>query len=131
MAASSYELIQDTWTEIVGFVTLDSGLVGFSPDRFVGDKGGLEIKCVKSNTQVNTYLANKMPGKHIPQVQGNMWGCEREWWDFISYNGKLEPFIVRIERDDNYIKGLSEHVLNFSDRLEENKIKLEQRKIWN
>jgi hypothetical protein len=130
VAVSLYEMMHDVSTEVVGIVTTDDCLIGFSPDRLVGEDGGLEIKCVKSNTQVNTYLANKMPGKHIPQVQGNIWGCEREWWDFMSYNEKLEPFIVRIERDDDYIAGLKKHVLDFSDRLEENKIKLEQRKVW-
>ena len=42
-AVAFYELQRGVDTRRVGFVTRDDGLVGCSPDRFVGDDGLLEI----------------------------------------------------------------------------------------
>lgn len=107
----------------VGFVLHDSGLYGASPDSLVGDQGGMEIKCPENPTNHITTILEGMDKDHRPQVQGGMWICEREWWDFVSYRPDmpvhLRTHIQRIERDDAYIKELSAKVEQFSDALGE------------
>lgn len=100
-----YELNQNVFVEQVGFVE-HNDWIGSSPDGFVGDKGEIEIKCVKYNTQIDRLITGEFPTEYKWQVQGQLWICEREWCDFISYLPKMKPFIIRIERDDIAIKEL-------------------------
>lgn len=92
-------------------------LVGASPDGLVGRDGLLEIKCPNTATHIQTLLANEMPKKHYPQVQGQMWVTGRKWCDFMSYDPRLDEknavFITRVERDEDYIKLLSDSVASF------------------
>lgn len=97
--------------------------IGGSPDRLVGDDGGLEIKC-PFNTRVHLeyYLGGGMPKEHVAQVQGLLWITGWEWWDFCSYDHripdyKLALFRVRVERDEPYIDKLSAKVIAFRDAL--------------
>ena len=51
-----------------------------------------------------------MPKEHMAQVQGNMLVNDRKWWDFVSYDPRIDGegriFITRINRDDEYIEKL-------------------------
>jgi hypothetical protein len=35
-----------------------------------------------------------------------LWISGRDWWDFMSYHPKMEPLIVRVFRDEEFIKAL-------------------------
>lgn len=102
----------------VGLVYLDDRkLISCSPDG-LQESGGLEIKCPKASTHVNYMLSGKCPAQYVPQVQGNIWICEREWWDFLSYHpDSPNQFLIRVMRDDKYIKALSEAVESFVDKM--------------
>lgn len=84
--------------------------IGGTPDGFVGSDGLLEVKCPYSPAvHVRTLASGEMPLGHRDQVQGNLWLTDRKWLDFISYDPrmsspKLRLFVVRIHRDDDYIK---------------------------
>jgi hypothetical protein len=39
-----------------------------------------------------------------------MWITGAKYWDFMSYNEYLQPLIIRVERDEEYISKLEEHV---------------------
>lgn len=121
-ARAMYELDSGNTVEQVSFVRSQWRRVGISPDGLVGDKGGLEIKCPKTTTQIETYLRGEMPPCHKAQVQGSMWIAERDWWDFVSFdpriNGEASYFCVRVERDEDYIKDLSEKCYEFEKELE-------------
>lgn len=116
-AVAYYELQKDTETEEVGFCLRDDRSAGCSPDRLVGDDGGLEIKCPSAAVHV-AYLIDP-PHKYRPQIQGSLWVTGREWWDFLSYNPILPPALIRFERDEDYIEKLAAAVGAFSERLEE------------
>ncbi len=124
-AIAWYELQKDITTEKIGFCLTDDRRVGCSPDRLVGTQGGLEIKCPKPGTHVS-YLLGSAETEYKPQIQGCLWVCEREWWDFVSYNPVLPSALVRCYRDEAYIKTLAEIMDVFLDRLAEAKEKMRE-----
>jgi hypothetical protein len=99
----------------VGFVR--NGEKGASPDSLIGDKGGLEIKSAAAHIQVARLLDGGLPAEHKAQVQGNLWVCERDWWDFCSYCPKLPLLQVRVYRDEDYIRRLANEVDLFNTEL--------------
>ena len=114
-ARKYYEIVNGCKVEQVGFVMKDDW-IGGSPDGLVGKDGLLEIKCPLSSTHIEIILSGKMPTLHIPQAQGLLWVMERKWCHFVSYDPKMlsQPmFVVRVERDIDYIKTLSENVGRF------------------
>lgn len=116
-AASAYELENDVETERVGFVLRDDQRSGCSPDRLVGDKGGVQIKCVSAHVHIGALLGMEHEG-HFAQVQGEMWVTEREWWDLMFYNPAMPSRTFRFVRDDDYIAALESAVPGFCDRLD-------------
>lgn len=105
----------------IGFAELSED-VGASPDGLVGDDGQVEIKCPNSTTHISYILKNKMPTKYIPQVQGQLWVTGRQWCDFISYDPRLDkrPFwLIRVKRDEDYIKTLEAATNVFIEELKE------------
>lgn len=101
VAVSAYEMIMDVDTEVIGFVTNDEGTVGCSPDRWQ-----LEVKCPAAKNHMRYLADGKCPAKYYPQVQGCMWICETDRWDFMSYHPAMRPLVTTVYRDDIYIKGL-------------------------
>lgn len=119
-ARAAYEDVYGVEVQEVGFVELNEN-VGVSPDGLVGEDGGVEIKSPNSTTHIETILSGKMPPKHKPQVQGNMWVCGRDWWDFVSFDPRVKDcriWTIRVERDQEYIDNLSEEVDRFVKELE-------------
>lgn len=111
----------------VGFIVHPKyNFIGCSPDMFVGDNGGGEIK---SHVSLSGFLETEsrpidkgIPPKHRPQVQGSLWISGRNWWDFISYysnNGKTMIHIRRCVPDLPYIKKLESACLKFWDKVQE------------
>ena len=108
----------------VAFVSHASiAMSGASPDGLVADEGLVEIKCPNSLTHVEYILAGKPPAKYIPQMAWQLACTGRKWVDFVSYDDRLEDeskhlFIVRYERDDEYIAEMEEAVKKFLDEVE-------------
>lgn len=114
-ARSFYELETGRDVEQVGFIVGDG--CGCSPDGVIGDDGLIEIKCPKPTTHVGYLRAGKLPSKYVPQVQGQLWVCGRDWCDFLSYCPGLPPLLVRVDRDQGFIDSLSAAMLKFNERL--------------
>lgn len=114
-ARDLYAFLQTVDPLRVGFVR--NGNVGCSPDSLIGTAGGLEIKTALPHIQIDRLERNELPPEHRAQVQGNIWLCDRDWWDFVSYCPKLPPLIVRVTRDDGYIATLKGAVKEFNDEL--------------
>ena len=79
--------------------------VGGSPDGLIlKDNGGIEIKSVIDWTQRNTIKRNSFDPGYKWQIFGNIWLCELDYLDFISYGYNYTPgkklFIHRVERND-------------------------------
>lgn len=117
-ARAYYEFATDNEVVEMGFIKHTVLEAGCSPDGFVDDMGGIEIKCPLPHTHIETLRLGTMPAKHIPQVQGCMWITHREWWDFVSYHPDMQTLIVRIERDDAYIETMAELVKEACQTIE-------------
>lgn len=122
-ARQKYEFITDDDVEQVGFVTNHDA--GCSPDGMVGRWGLVEIKCLKAENVINSYREGA-PKKYTPQVQGQIWICEREYCDLVIYHPKLKINIIRIEKDEEYIEKMAEYVAQFNEDLDELKENFEE-----
>lgn len=101
-AVRMYEFQTDSQCESIGFVTDDDRTMGCSPDRFVGEDGGLEIKCPAGWTHIDYLLNPKHGEQYRQQVQGTLLITGRKWWDRMFYHPLLDPVIIRFKADLNY-----------------------------
>jgi hypothetical protein len=121
-AVAAYEFANDCETGRMGFVTTDDGLIGCSPDRFIiGEpRGMLECKAPSAPVHVSYLRAATGASKEYKvQLQGELWVCERDWVDIISYHPDMPDALFRVYRDEPYIKEMEAQVRAFSMRLEE------------
>jgi hypothetical protein len=128
-AVKAYCFQKECTVEKVGFVTTDCGRFGCSPDRFVvGAPGGVEIKTHPQaiGVHVQAMVERTMSPAYKAQVQGCLWICEREYWDLVSYTEELPSVIVRVTRDEKWIKQLAEEMEKFSAQMESLRLKLTQ-----
>lgn len=118
-ARELYEALTGQTVQEVGFCLHDTVNAGCSPDGLVGEDGGLEIKCPAPATHVEWVKAGVVPSKHLQQIMGCLWITGRSWWDFMSYHQTMKPLIVRVERDEEYIEALGEHVTNAALKIKQ------------
>jgi putative phage-type endonuclease len=109
-ARQAYEFITDFEVVETGFILDDSQEFGCSPDGLVADDGGLEIKCPSDSVHVSYLRAGKVPAKYYQQVQGCMMITGREWWDFMSYHPEMPHLLVRMKRNEKFIKAMAEQL---------------------
>jgi hypothetical protein len=102
----------------VGFVKRDDD-VGCSPDAFVGNYGMVQVKTAQPNIQLERVLHPGLPNEYLAQVQGELWVCEREWSDFVSYWPGLPLMVVRVPRDEVKIKSIELGVTMFLNEMQE------------
>lgn len=127
-ARKFYELQRSADVEQVGFLLRDDRRVGCSPDGLVGTDGMVEIKVPMAHTHVGYLLDTDGIGyKH--QTQGGLWIAERDWIDTVSYHDTMPSALVRVHRDDAYIKTLAMLVNQFLSFMDESKEKLMKRGI--
>lgn len=98
----------------IGFVrrTLANGLVvGCSPDSLIGDDTVLEIKTMKPELLIPLARRGTFPSEHRAQCHGSLWVTGRSVCRLVVYyRGMPIMPTFRIERDDAYIRELSEAV---------------------
>lgn len=120
-ARSMYELENNIDVKQVAFVIKENIFVGCSPDGLIGESGLIEIKCPKTETQLKTYKMGKIPSIHRAQIQAQIWICEREWCDFVSYDPRIDGegsyFQFREFRDDKKISDIEQAVKIFNDEI--------------
>ena len=116
-ARMAYEAHTGTFVKEDGFVdhpTIEG--FGCSPDGVVGE-GLIEIKCPNTANHIETVLENKAPSKYIPQMQCQMACTGAKWCDFVSFDPRvpedLQLFVVRVERDQEYIDSMEVEVKQF------------------
>jgi hypothetical protein len=117
-AVSYYEFMREEKTYPIGFITNDAQSVGTSPDRGVGDHGLLVIKIPRESTHVGYLLKNHVDAEYFPQVQGQLWVSGRQFVDILSYHPEMPPALIRVDRDEAFIRMLEAAVLKFSEVLE-------------
>jgi hypothetical protein len=128
LARASYEFIHEVEVKQVGIMLNDEGTIGASPDGFIGDDGGLEIKCPKPSTVVKYMLDGGLPLEYKPQVMGSLWISGREWWDFLAFHPSMDFYQIRVYRDEEYIKKMNQHITDFVDEMQINYDKILSRK---
>lgn len=114
-AIAAYAFMHDSDPKAVGFIRL--GDAGCSPDRLVGNVGLVEAKSRLPYIQIETLESDKVPSTAMPQLQGQLWICDREWVDYLSYCPRLPLFVKRVYRDEEYIKRLDDSIQEFNEEL--------------
>jgi hypothetical protein len=122
-ARMAYEAQTGNIVEEVGFIPHPLyDFAGGSPDGLIDEDGGIEIKSVMPHVQAITILDGGYPSAHKAQIQGCLWVTDRKWWDFVSFcpdmiAPHLRLYVFRVERDEAYIKALSDEVILFQAEL--------------
>ena len=120
-ARAFYEFVTGNTVTQAGLIYSDeSKRVGASVDGLVNDDGNQEIKCPKLTTHLRYLIDGKVPTDYVPQVQGQMMVTGREFCDFVSFHpgAVKQGLIVRVDRDDEYIKKLSAAIEQALEELE-------------
>jgi hypothetical protein len=129
-ARALYTFLTDNEVTQVGLCYKDAmRRYSASPDGLVGEDGGWECKCPKLETHQDYLIDGGFPIAYKPQVQGCMWITGRKHWDFMSYHPLTEPLIVRVHRDETYIKNLEKFMGLFLAKLKLMKDKVESYKL--
>jgi len=133
MARIAYEVEKQQFVEQVAFVDHPSiEWFGCSPDGLVNDDGLIEIKCPNSTTHIEYLTDQKPPARYIPQMQCQMAVTGRQWCDFVSFDPRLpddlQLFVVRLERDQEYIEAMEAEVKKFLSEVDEMFTKLKEKK---
>jgi putative phage-type endonuclease len=123
LARSTYEQLTGELVDEIGFVNHPQiEMAGASPDGLVGEVGLLEIKCPNTATHFEYIRRLEAPKKYMPQMQWQMACTQREWCDFMSYDPRapegLQSFLVRVPRDDSYIKEIEQEVEKFLQEVD-------------
>lgn len=116
-ARQAYQFETGDIVEQTGFVNHKTlSFVGVSPDGRVKPNGGTEFKCPKDPViHLDRFNFGMKADEFMPQVQGCIWVCEADWWDWVSYDPRFPEYMrfyrERIYRDDAYIKNLETTIL--------------------
>ena len=116
-ALDAYAWLNEVELHRVGFVRmmLPGGWVGCSPDAYVGSDGLAEVKCPLPARVIDGVLTRGV--EYRPQIQGALWITGLAWCDLILYSPEMPLQVIRIERDDAYIRDLATEVDAFVSEL--------------
>jgi len=90
-----------------------------SPDGFNLEKEvGWETKCPQLKEFKATVDGNKLPTKHILQIQSSLALTGWDTWFFMSYFPGLKPFIIQVSRDESLIQIIKAEIRIFNRDLE-------------
>jgi putative phage-type endonuclease len=129
-AKAAYAAKTGILVEDVGFIDHPTvAMSGASPDGLAED-GLVEIKCPNTATHLEYIFDGKPPQKYITQMQWQMACAGKPWCDFVSFDPRLperlQLLVVRVLRDDDYIKMLEQEVTTFLQELDDKLNKLEK-----
>ena len=116
VAIPFYEGLFDVKVRRVGFVLMDDGTFGCSPDGLILD-GGIEIKCPEPHTHIGYLRSGGLPKDYAVQVQSSMYATGAKWWKFMSHANDLPPHIVTVERDPLAMDVIAEAVEMFNAKM--------------
>jgi predicted phage-related endonuclease len=122
-AVTAYEAMTGYTTEKVGFCTPDdTDAFGGSPDRLVttpiDGRRLLEVKCPAPETLIGYHVDGRLPNDYKPQVQGLLAITGLECCDFFAWHPELTPFLLTVERDEEYIDRILDALAKFLTDLE-------------
>ena len=122
-ARSAFGLFSNYNVEQVGFIKIKDRAVGCSPDGIIKEtKHLLEVKCPQPKKQIKVLRDAKLPTEYKAQTQMQLYVCNAEKLQFISYHPKSEALMVTVERDDVFLhclKNLLDEANNTINELTE------------
>ena len=115
---AAYEIANSVDVDQVGFIVHPRiPMAGCSPDGLICGNGGLEIKNPRTETHIRYLIANQLPKDYEPQVMFALACTGREWWDFVSFDGRLpsryEMVQITVFRDEQRIAAMEQAVQDF------------------
>ncbi len=117
-AKKYFELLHNVKIKDVGMVYKnEEKLFHASPDGLIGKNQGIEIKCPTAKVHAQYLYEGKLPTKFIPQIQGSLYVCERKYWWFMSYCDSMKPLLIRVKRDEIFIKKVAVELKVFCSEL--------------
>ena len=124
-ARALYEMMNDVEVEQVGFCVHDDNTCGCSPDGFVSEDGGFEIKAPSLSVHCEYLIGNKLPSKYFQQVHGSIYVTGATFWDFMSFYPGMKPLLVRVYPDIAWMEKFGKLIKEFDNELQEtiNKLK--------
>lgn len=99
-------------------ITNDDGSIGCSPDGWLGDEGGIEIKCPAAQNHVKYLLAGVVPDDYVAQVQFSMFVTGAKQWKFVSYRRGFPNLVLNVPRDEGAQTAIATALDAFLPRLE-------------
>lgn len=123
IAREFYEALNDVKVEQVGlYIHPRFDFAAASPDGLVGDDGLIEIKCLTTVNHIRAIYDNQPPKDYLPQVHWQMACTGRQWCDLTLFDPRvpleMQLHTFRIERDDEEIEKMEDHVLTFNGEIE-------------
>jgi hypothetical protein len=76
--------------------------IGASPDGLIGTDGGLEVKCPRAKTHIQTIVSDAIPPFHMAQVQTCLLVTGRSYWDYVSFCAGLPMKTIRVVPDPKW-----------------------------
>lgn len=119
-AAAWHALVTGLASRPVGLVLRTDGMAACSPDRLIGDRGGLEIKAPEGKKHALWMIEEKLPDEHKQQVHFSLAVSGLAFWDFVSYCPGYKPFRVRVE-PDGYTATVAKELDAFVTKLQAHK----------
>jgi len=107
LARQEFERISGKKAFQVGWVEMDNGFVGISPDGIINEKHNIEIKCPSANTHMMYILDNSVfTEKYAWQIVHNFYTMAIERLTCISYRPENElcPLLAFDVTNDTVIK---------------------------
>lgn len=102
-----------------GFIESTEYTYGISPDAMDFDsKIGLEMKIPSPHTHIEYLSGGELPKKYKAQVQMAMLVTGFSQWVFLSYHPELKPFVIIVNRDEDFIKTLKEILIKSCIEIE-------------
>jgi len=95
---------------------------GGSPDGLIDmpgmPGGGVEIKC-PFNTAIHLgyILGGVLPKEHEAQVYGHLWLTGRTWWDFVTYDPRINDLSLAFWRLRVWHKDVINRVDEINDKV--------------
>lgn len=106
LARETYEIENGVETQQVGFIEMDNGSAGASPDGLVGDDGMIEIKCLNDVAHYKLIRdgIKEVDSKYLWQCQMLLLVAERKWIDLVFFNPNFDKKLIvfRIESEKEY-----------------------------
>jgi hypothetical protein len=118
-ARMAYEARTGSVVREVGLFRFPELMVGASPDGILDDNNaiGIECKCPERSAHLRYLQEGAEPAEYTWQIQGQMWICNLDAVDFVSYNPDfpehLQLIVRRIPRNEEAIARLAAEVRKF------------------